>query len=58
MATFYLDNDSFIAYKYFGAQVYWAVYHCVVVDKVREKSEFYLDDVSEQTTLVADFVID
>ena len=33
-------------------------YHCVVVDKVREKSEFYLDDVSEQTTLVADFVID
>ena len=53
---------SFIACRYLGAKLYCAVYsykyYIVVVDKVREKSELYLEDVSEQTTLVADFVID
>ena len=55
-------TDSLIACRYLGAQLYCAVYshkyYCVVVDKVREKSELCLDDVFEQTTLVADFVID
>ena len=54
--------DSFIACRCLGAQLYCAVYsykyYIVVIEKVREKSELYLEDVSEQTTLVADFVID